>query len=129
MNLDIETIKENFQEKELFDEEQIKTIKEMRIQAGLDRIKLAKLFISSYDMLYDNLSILDEDTQKNLKNFLKRYRDSADTLRFLLESYGDGGQIGSYYAGESIKKSVGVQRELLNELVIVFSRIFLGEEE
>jgi len=127
--MNIDDLKENFLEKDIFGEDDLSSkskfslniIKEKRQMINSNSIAFADFFLYVFDKFNDNIHLItDEGFKKKLKEFGCSY------LRELLEDY--NGDIGKYIAQEKIKDFVKTNREKMNELIIIFDRVFLEEE-
>ena len=125
----LEKLKNTFNDKDIVEDKEQKKIEFQKLNMGLDKIVLAKLYIKAIDNLTKLLNLRENSVEKeirNLKEYLKE-REDID-LRDLIEDYGDGKYFGSYYTGEKIRDIAKNKRKEMKETIEVFFFI-LGEEE
>ena len=127
---EITTIKTGLENKdvEIITDKDLKKLLELKTKASHNSLLLGMLFIDCYDNLISiaNLS-LEKANANRLQKLLDTF-DIIDYLRSLLEDYGDGSEIGSYYAGEKIKDIVKQHRTKISNFVQLFFK-FIGDEE
>jgi len=124
-NLNILQIKTDFEDLDYWGEKELedkKAWKLRRIRAGTNRIEFAELFLECFDVLSNNAHL----TQESLQDELKKCIEIADELRILLEDYHN--DVGKWFAEERIKDSVKNKREVMSQIIVLFSQIFLQEE-
>lgn len=125
---EMEQIKETFQENEILDEDQLKILKKNLQKATSNNILLATLYVQSYFILKNNTNILDSNLKDKLNSYLDGLLGNINILRSLVQDYGDGEEIGSYYVGEHIKDFIINKRVDLDNFLGLFSCV-MGEEE
>ena len=127
-NDDSRAIKSYFEDKEIIEDKELEELKKSLSKMGKDSILLGNLFLTSYDYLrihYNNFD--DEDIKLRTKQLLSSYH-YANYFRKLIEDYGDGNEIGSFYSGEKIKDMVVKHRENMMYLINIFFKL-VGDED
>ena len=131
---DISSIQSNIEEKELIEEDYLEEMKKLKTKMGIDKIALGKLFVFCYDTIDFNVNNLgdDEELHSKFKQIIEDVEGEenkfVNELRILIEDYGDGEEINSYYSGERIRDLAGDNRKVMIQLVILFFKIF-GEND
>jgi hypothetical protein len=126
MEIDISELKTLIEEKELISDEFLEEIKKYKLMAIVNDVYLAKCFLIVYNFLYINLSYFTQNDKNPLKERLTqiKYEINMNELTKYLNSYGDGNEIGSHYTSQNILEIVTVHRDLMIELVNLFSELF-----
>jgi len=86
--------------------------------AKIDRLLLAKTFISIYDIFLDNLSSFDDETREKVQLLLAQFE--IKELRNSIEDYGSGNGFSSYILGERIKDFMDSAMEKIVYLLNLF---------
>lgn len=132
----INLIKEELNDKDIFEDDQIKKLQEKRSKSGSNKIILAHLFIECLDNIKNNLNKIetkedDEDkklskAKREISNYLK-YRDDKK-LRDLIEEYNDGKDYGAYFLELNIKDLAVEKKDQMNNVISMFFKIFEEDE-
>jgi hypothetical protein len=123
--LDVGKIKEDFSDAELFDEKEITRLKKKRIESGTNSINFSQLFLLGYDTFFNNSHLVKD---QDINSYLGKFKKIAGNIRNLIEEYGGGKEIGDYFVSQKIKEKVKLHRQIMNEMVILFARVFLEED-
>lgn len=118
-------IKEGFEDVDI--DEDLEEMNEIKTEAKKNKISLAKLFVRCYEILESNYYILEDDKLKSkIESFLKDFY-GIENIKDMIEEYGDGKDIGSYYLGERIIDVVIENRSKIDYFIKFFFRVFGGE--
>ncbi|MBU0958178.1 MAG: hypothetical protein KKF56_05205 [Nanoarchaeota archaeon] len=125
MDINIENIKTKLEDVDLIEDDELEEMRKLRKAISYDSLNVAKLFIKCYDFLSSNIGLFGEDAKKILI-LLDDF--DAKMIRYSLEDFGSGSDIGSHYAMETIKYYVKENRGRMCYLIDLFFTIF-GDEE
>lgn len=118
----IEDIKEEFGSKEIISDEELENFQKIRESTISNAINLSKLFLRCYDILNNNINILEES--KELKIGLSNYLKNMKEIENLRRMIADLDNFGSYYIELDIKdiveKEGGEYRDLINLFFTIF---------
>ncbi len=121
----ITTIKENLEAGGLdLPDDELEAIKDLRKNAILDEIGLARLYVQCYNFIEMNSIQIDE--RGILDNFLKGF-DICE-IREKTLAYKNGLEYGDHIIEANIKSLVNKNREKYNELIKIFFQIFGVED-
>lgn len=123
--INIEKIKDDFDELDLFDEKEIKRLKKKKVESGTNSIYFSQIFLLGYDTFSDNSHFIKN---KSINSYLDKSKEIAEKIRNLIEEYGGGGELGDNFVIQKIKEQVKNHRLAMNGIIVLFSRVFLGED-
>ena len=122
--INIDKIKEIFEEREIFEDKEKKKLKAKKIKSITDSVLFSELFQLAYNTFNDNLHL---NKGKAFSEFFKKFKNIPESLRVLIEEYGGGKEIGDYHVFQRINKQGRLHRKIMNEMIVLFERVFLEE--
>lgn len=120
----IDKIKSEIEFSDIIDEREVEILNKQRIEAGINNIILAKIFLTCYDYLNNNISKLG-DTENLMRDYLNDFQ--VDSLRELMIYYEGGENIGDYQIRIRISRIIKKYRKDYENLIGIFFKIFSEE--
>ena len=128
LNLKMDLKEEEVREiKEILEDNEKEHLKTLKSKSFMNYVNLASLFVICYNYFKTLTYYVDIELSDKINKILNE--NEIQDLLYLLDQYGDGNEFGAYYLGEKIKDYANENKEKIEELIEIFFKIFINEDE